>query len=153
MGGHRTNLPKLSTGAFAALITTAILLTVVTAGVISTQTLPSNGTISAVNVGVYSDYQCTTNCTSISWGSLQPDDEATRTVYVKNTGSVPITITMTTENWAPTSASSVLDLTWNRQNYVLNSGQSVSAALTLAVDSDTGSLTNFSFDIIITGAE
>ena len=151
--GGRKTIPKLSTGAFVALITTAILLTVVTAGVISTQTLPSNGTISAVNVGVYSNYQCTTNCTSINWGALQPDDEATKTVYVKNTGSVPITITMTTQNWNPTSASSVLDLSWNRQNQVLNPGQSVSATFTLSVGSDTGSLTDFSFGIIITGAE
>ena len=60
---------------------------------------------------------------------------------------------MTTQNWNPTSASSVLDLSWNRQNQVLNPGQSVSATFTLSVGSDTGSLTDFSFGIIITGAE
>jgi hypothetical protein len=143
--------PKLSIGAIIALAATGVFLSLVTAGLIVTQTVPSNGTISAVNVGVYSDSQCTQNCTNVSWGTVSPGTAPTQTVYVKNTGNTPVTLTMTTANWTPTNANTYLTLTWNRQNIVLNAGQSTSAALTLTAAADTGSLTNFSFNIIITG--
>jgi hypothetical protein len=146
-------MQKISIGVIIALAATGIFLSLVTAGLIATQTVPSNGTVSAVNVGVYSDSGCTQNLTSISWGTLYPGNSTTRTIYVKNTGTLPITLTLTSGSWVPTTANTVLTLTWNRQNTVLNAGQSVDATLTLAAASSTGSLTNFSFNIIITGTE
>jgi hypothetical protein len=146
-------MPKLSVGAIIALAATGLFLTLVTAGVVVTQSVPSTGTITAVNVGVYSDNQCTQNLTSISWGTLSPGSVTTSTFWVKNTGNIPITLSMTTASWSPSNANSYLTLTWNRPDTVLNAGQSISATLTLTVASDTGSLTDFSFDTVITGAE
>jgi hypothetical protein len=146
-------MQKISIGVIIALAATGIFLSLVTAGLIATQTVPSNGTVSAVNVGVYSNSQCTTNCTSISWGTLYPGNTTTRPIWVKNTGTVPVTLTMTNAGWLPTTANTVLTITWNRQNTVLNAGQSIDATLTLTAASNTGSLTDFSFNIIITGAE
>jgi hypothetical protein len=146
-------IPKLSTGVIIALAATSIFLTLVTAGIIVTQTVPSTGTVTTVNVGVYSDSECTQNCTSISWGSIYPGNSTSRIIYVKNTGTVPITITMTSGSWAPTDADDYLTLTWDQQNTVLDVDESVSASLTLSVDSDTGDLADFSFNIVITGAE
>ena len=146
-------MQKISIGAIIALAATGIFLSLVTAGLVATQTVTSNGTVSAVNVGVYSNYSCTQNLTSISWGTLYAGNSTTRTIYVKNTGTVPVTLTMTDGNWVPTTANTVLTLTWNRQNTVLDAGQSISATLTLAVASSTGSLADFSFNIIITGTE
>jgi len=153
MIGARIKMRKFSTGVITALVATGIFLTLVTAGLIATQTIPSNGTVTAVNIGVYSDSQCTQNCTSISWGTLSPGNTTSKTVYVKNTGTLPVTLTMTAQNWTPSTASSVLTLTWNRQSTVLNVGQSIDATLTLSVASSTGNLTNFSFNIILTGSE
>ncbi len=144
---------KLSTGAIIALAATGLFLSLVTAGLITTQNISSNGTVTTVNVGVYSDSQCTQNCTSISWGTLYPSNSTSRTIYVKNTGTVPVTLSMTAGSWAPTYADDYLTLTWNPQNTVLNPGESTSATLTLSVDSNAGNLTNFSFNIIITGAQ
>ena len=144
---------KLSIGVIAALAVTGVFLTIVTAGLIATQSIPSSGTIVGVNVGVYTNSQCTQNCTTIDWGTLYPGDSTTRTIYVKNTGSVPVTLTMTTGGWVPTSASSVLTLTWNRQNTVLNAGQSISATLTLTAASNAGSLSGFGFNIVVTGTQ
>ena len=146
-------MQKISTGVIIALAATGIFLSLVTAGLIATQTVTSNGTVSAVNVGVYSDITCTQNLTSIPWGTLYPGNSTTRTIYVKNTGTLPVTLTMTNGSWVPTTANTVLTLTWNRQSTVLNAGQSISATLTLTAASSTGSLTDFSFNIIITGAE
>jgi opacity protein-like surface antigen len=148
-------MPKLnlSAGAIIALATTSIFLTLVTAGIISTQTIPSNGTVTTVNVGVYTDNQCTQNCTSINWGSLYPGNSTSKMVYVKNIGTVPITLSMNSVSWAPTNASECLTLSWNQQGMALGVGASVSANLTLLAASDTGNLSSFSVDIVITGAE
>jgi len=147
-------MQKLSTGATIALTATAIFLTLVTAGLITTQTIPSDGTVvSAVNIGVYTDSQCTQNCTNISWGTLNPNSTTNKTIYVKNTGTVPVTLTMTTQNWTPTTANSVITLTWDQQDTILDANQSTPANLTLKVATDTDDLTNFNFNIVITGAE
>jgi len=145
---------KISTGAIIALTATAIFLTLVTAGLIATQTIPSDGTVvSAANIGVYTDSDCTQNCTNISWGTLNPNTTTNKTIYVKNTGTAPLTLSMTTENWTPTDADDYLTLNWNQQNTILNPDETTPANLTLSVAADTGDLTSFSFNIIITGTE
>jgi archaellum component FlaF (FlaF/FlaG flagellin family) len=145
--------PKLSAGLIIALAATGVFLTLVTAGIIATQTVASNGTVSSVNVGVYSNIQCNQNCTSLKWGTLYPGNSTSKTIYVKNTGTIPITLSMTTESWTPTTADDYLTLSWNQQNTVLDPGESTPATITLSADSDTGSLTSFSFNIVIAGAE
>jgi hypothetical protein len=144
---------KVSTGALIAIVATGILLTLVTSGaLLATQQVPSTGTVSAVNVGVYTNSGCTSNCTSISWGTISPGSSTTYTVYVKNTGNVPVTLSMTTSGWNPTSANGPITLAWNREGTSLNAGDSVSATLTLTVSSSiSSSITNFSFNIVITG--
>ncbi len=145
---------KLSAGTIIALAITGLFLTFVTSGVLlSSQSVQSSGTITAVNVGVYTDSGCTLNCTAIDWGSLAPGNSTTRTIYVKNTGNLQVTLSMTTGNWVPSNANTYLTLTWNRANYVLNAGASVSATLTLSANSNAGNITSFSFNTIITGTE
>ena len=145
---------KLSKGAIIAVAIAGILLTVTTAALLSTnQTVPLSGTITAVNLGVYSDSACTQTTTALNVGTLNPGGSATQIVYIKNTGNVAETLTMSVNNWNPTSASSSLTLTWNRQSAVLNAGQSIQATLTLTVASSTGSLTTFSCDVTVTGTQ
>jgi hypothetical protein len=145
---------KLSTGTVIAVALTGLFLTMITAGaLVASQTVQSGGTITAVNVGVYSDSGCTQNCTSIDWGTLAPTNSTTRTIYVKNTGTIPVTLSMTTVNWVPSNANTYLALTWNRQNYALAAGSSVSATLTLTASASAGNITTFSFDIVITGTQ
>jgi hypothetical protein len=146
-------MQTISVGAVIAIVATAMFLTLVTAGLIATQTLTSNGTVTAVNLGVYSDSDCTQNCTSINWGILYPGNSTSKIIYVKNTGTVPVTLSMTTGSWTPPTANSLITLTWNQENTVLNVGQSISANLTLSVASSTSDLADFSFNITIAGTE
>jgi hypothetical protein len=145
---------KISKGAAIAIAATGLFLTLLTTGLLmSYQTIPSGGTVTTVNIGVYLDNSCTQNATFINWGVLRPGDNTTGTVYVKNNGTVPVTLTMTTESWQPTQASALMTLTWNLENTVLNATQSTEAVLTLSVSPDTGNLGDFGFNIIITGTE
>jgi uncharacterized repeat protein (TIGR01451 family) len=145
-------LQNLSRGTLLTIALTGILLAVTSAGLLSvSQNIPSSGTVTAVNVGVYSDSACTQNLTSINWGTLAPGDTATRTVYVKNTGNAPITLNMITTNWNPASANGPITITWDVEDWVVGTDNVVTATLTLSVSSSTSDVTDFSIEIVITG--
>jgi hypothetical protein len=148
---------KKTTATAIALTITALALALTTAALLSAnQTIPLDGTIStvnAINLGVYSDSACTQPATALSVGTISPGGTATQTVYIKNTGNIQETLTMTTTNWTPAGASSSLTLTWNRQNAILNAGASTQATLTLTAAANTGSLTTFGCDVTFTGTQ
>ena len=95
---------KLSvTTAVTALVIVAVALTLTTFAAINlTQSVPSNGVVTtSANLGVYSNSGCTTNLTSITWGTLNPGGSTTQVVYIKNIGSgLSLTLNMTTSNWS-----------------------------------------------------
>ena len=137
-----------------ALTLTGTVLAAATSGLLSvSQSVPYSGTITAINLAIYSDSGLTQNCTSLNTGTVNPGGTATQTIYVKNTGTVPETLTLAVSNWNPANASSFLTLSWDRQNYVLTAGQSIQATLTLTVASNTGSLTTFSCSATFTGTQ
>jgi hypothetical protein len=116
-----------------------------------TQTVPTSGHVTAINLGVYTDSSCSENLTSINWGSLSPEDVIYKAIYVKNTGNSPVNIQMTTDSWNPVEASGPIILAWNKENVVLNPGEVAEATLTLTVAADISGINDFSFDIIIMG--
>jgi len=145
-------LKRLSTHVFLAIIVVVMLLSLSTLGLLTiSQNISSSGTITTVNVGVFSDSQCTQPLSTINWGSVSPGSTVSRTVYIKNTGGLPLTLSMSTSSWNPVTAGDFMAITWNRENAVLNAGDSVSAELVLTVDSDITEVTAFSVNIIISG--
>ena len=144
---------RLSPGVIIATVAIAgLFLTLTTAGLLSVnQSVPTSGTVSTVNVGVYSDSACTQQLTTISWGSVAPGATVARTVYVKNTGTNQITLTMTRANWNPTSVNGPISVTWNKESTTLTANQVATATLTLSVSSSISGITTFSVDIVITG--
>ena len=117
----------------ACLIGMAIGSTVTLAVLSGQRAIPSSGSIVAVNIGMYSDSTCAQNLTSIDWGNVYPGSSVSRTVYVKNTGNVPITLSMSTASWNPINALGQISVTWDKESTVLNAEQSTSANLTLSV--------------------
>ncbi|PVX25091.1 MAG: hypothetical protein CW716_08715 [Candidatus Bathyarchaeum sp.] len=151
---------KVSTIVIIGLTIAAITITLTSSGALSalsaSQIVPSTGTLSpvqtSVNIGIYSDIMCSTNATSLNWGTLKPGEDTVRTVYVKNIGSANATLSMATDKWVPQEASSSMILSWNREGKVLVPDEVVQATLTLTVSENIdSSITNFSFDVIITG--
>jgi hypothetical protein len=143
-------MQKATIGAVVAVAMIGIMMSAIGA-LVATRTISSSGNITGVGVGVYSDSGCTTTLSSISWGTLNPGNSTTYTMYVKNTGNVQETLNMTVNGWNPASASSYITLTWNQEKSVLNAGQHVTAVLTLSVSSSISNITSFSNNIIITG--
>src|SRR3972149_4356370 len=118
----------------------------------SQKVIPSSGLVVAINVGVYSDAGCTLNLTSIDWGNVYPGGSVPKTIYVKNTGNSPMTLSMTTTSWNPAIAAGQINVAWDRENTVLNAGQSTSATLTLSVSQNVSGVTSFSMNIIVSGS-
>jgi hypothetical protein len=124
-------------------------------GLLSTVTsIGSSGVVSAANLGVYSDSACTTTLSSINWGNISPGGTATYTVYVKNTGSVALTLAFSMGSWSPSGASSYFSLAWSYTSGTkVNAGVIVPITFTLSLSSSVTGITNFQFQITITGTE
>lgn len=146
-------IKKTSKALIIVLTIVALALTASTAAVLNVnQNIPSLGTITTTpNIGVYSDSACTTNITTINWGSLTAGGSATQTVYVKNTGTGVMTLSLATNNWSPAGASSYMTISWNKSGTQLSAEQSVAATITLTVSSSINGITNFSNAITISG--
>jgi hypothetical protein len=145
-------LRNIPTHVFLAIVALAMVVCLSTVGLLTVnQTITSNGSIKSINVAVYSDSACTTALSSLSWGIVSPGTSLTKTIYIKNTGNSPLTLSTQAQNWIPTGVNNSITLTCNKENTVINPGSSISADLTLTVSSGIGGITTFSVDIIIIG--
>lgn len=147
---------KLNIAAVFAIALTAMVVTALaTSLLMAYQRVPNYGSVKALNIGVYSDAACTNNLTSINWGFLEPGENASREIWIKNLGNTKITLNMTTESWDPNNASDYIKLSWDYTGQVLDVNQSIKAVLSLSVSKDiegTG-ITEFLFTIVIKGIE
>lgn len=136
-----------------ALMIIAITATVATAAILSDQqTIHNNGSLkSTPGISVYTDASCTTLCTSIDWGTLNPGDTANHTVYVKNTGNTTETLNLQVSDWNPTKAATSMTLNWNKEGNQLQPNATVTATLTLTTQQDLGDVVDFDFNITIQG--
>jgi hypothetical protein len=136
----------------------AIVLVVLSAGILGValsavqvnRTISNIGSIKGVGVGVYWNRACTNRTSSANRGVIDPGTSKTLTVYVKNEGNAATTLSMATQNWNPSTASSYLTLSWNYTGQTLSVNQVLQIRLTLTVSSTISGITSFSFDIIIT---
>jgi len=145
-------MQKVTMGTVLAIAVVGMVVTALGA-LVATRTISNAGNLKAIGVGVYWDSSCTSPVSSIDWGALEPGVTKNFTIYVRNEGNVQVRLSMTTSNWNPPSASSYIELTWNRVDHPLTAGSNVSAVLTLSVLSSISGITSFNFDIIIAGTE
>jgi hypothetical protein len=111
----------------------------------------SVGIVKTVGVGAFWDIDCTSRVTEIDWGLVEPGQHVNATIYLKNEGNAPITLSINTENWSPSNASNYITLSWDYAGQKVDPRTVVKVNLTLSVSSNVTRVTNFSFDIIITG--
>jgi hypothetical protein len=112
--------------------------------------LGNTGSVEAQTpIGVYYDSIETTKLSSIDWGVLKPGQGRNLTSYVKNWGSSPLTLSLSTANWNPSTASQYISLNWNYTGQPIRSSEAIPVAFSLAVSKNASGVTNFSFDIII----
>lgn len=121
-------------------------------GLFTRVTLPNVGSVKAIGVGVYWDSACSNKTASIDWGTVEPRSAAGVTVYIRNEGNAPVTLSLETENWSPPNASSYISLTWDYGGQVIDVDGVVEVRLSLSVSDSIEGITSFSFDIVIIGS-
>jgi len=151
---------SIITGAMLILITYTLSLSLVSQAFPAAQTsktLSSTGSIqiqTTVGIGVYSNSQCSTPLSSMSWGTLEPGGSQNVVCYIKNEGNSPTTLSMYPSGWDPASlaTSNYLVLSWNYDGHSINPDDAIQVTFTLTVDASIEGITNFSFDITILGS-
>jgi len=144
-------------GATLTLVTYVLALSLVgqvLSALQTTRTVSNTGTVKAIGVGVYWESGCINPVTLINWTTLEPGQKVNKTVYIKNTSNVPVTLSMTTpySSWNPPTASNYITCTWNSEGKSLNVNQVTPAVLTLSVRNNITGITTFSFNIVIIGS-
>jgi len=127
-------------------------LIALTWGLLGSVVIPNTGTVKTIGVGVYWDSGCTSEVTSIDWGTIDVGATETVAVYIRNEGTDSMTLTLETENWSPSGASSDMSLTWDYGGQAIAVDGVVQVTLSLEVSDTIEGITSFSFDIVITGS-
>jgi len=75
--------------------------------------ITSQASLGELQASFYYDITTTVLVNEINWGTLEPGQVLTLTVYLKNEGTIPFIASMYTENWYPTEADSYVTINWD----------------------------------------
>jgi hypothetical protein len=137
-----------------AVLAIAALVVVGVFAITSTRTIPSNGTIVGINLGVYLDSACTNQVFAINWTAVNPGSDVTQQVYVVNKGTTDMTLSLSNGTWSPTEANQYLTLSWDKVGATVHPGvgNATLATLTLAASASYTNGTTFTGNVIISGS-
>ena len=137
-----------------------IMLTLITAIFVSSATTPpqvtqsvsSKGKLTVINLGIYSNSACTSNLTSLDFGSIYSGSTSNITLWIKNVGNSNEIVSLSTNTWSPVNATQSLTLSWNQTGTILMQNQVVAANMILTVSASADpSLSSFTFNTVIAG--
>ncbi len=80
-----------------------------------------------------------------------PGQNTTKTVYIKNDGTVAVTLHVTTANISPAGAVGMLTVTMDKEGQTLAVGATTTAVLTLSVNANITGVTSYNLDVTIQG--
>lgn len=115
--------------------------------------IPSVAQVKTVGLDVFEDANLTIPLLSIDWGMVGPGQNVTVPIYVQSTSTMPVSLSLSEENWVPLNATIWIGLSWDYNGSLLQPNDSVPLVLTLTVSENVTSITSFSFDIVIIGEE
>jgi hypothetical protein len=127
----------------AAMTQAAMMLT------FSEKRITARGAIKTMGVEAYWGVGCTDEVIEIDWGTLEPGSQTDRTVYVKNRGNAPVTLSLDAEAWTPSEAQTYLWLDWDYDGTPVTAGTAIPIRITLTVSGDITGITAYSFQIVI----
>ena len=110
------------------------------------------GVTDTIEIGIYSDDQCTNPMSSISWGMLEPGSSKNTICYIKNEGNTVLFLSLKTTNWKPKTAFKDITIDWDYGGQSLNPSEIIKVLITLSVSPKTD-FTNLTVDITITGSQ
>lgn len=140
-----------------------VLATVVTAllfsstyifGFLGDPNTGSSGIVADVAVAVYTNSAGTRELNAINWGICYPGDSVDVVAYLKNQGTLNVTLTINTNAWDPANASTFFTLSTDYVGQTLAPEEVVPVTFTLTTSPNVdGASRAFSFDVVITSQE
>ena len=103
----------------------------------------------SVTIGVYQEVECVNEVSSIDWGEIDAGSSKNVTVYVKNLGNRPVTLSLDTQNWSPPEAQNYMSVDWDYDGSPLNPDAVLQVQIVLTVSANITDITDFSFEIIV----
>lgn len=117
----------------------------------TTETISNVGSLKTIDIEAYWDENLTNRVNGINWGTLEPGDQKSFSIYLHNEGNSAVTLSMSTSNWNPSTAATYLTLSWNYNGQAIEADKNLQVTLTLSVSANITGITNFSFDTIVVG--
>ena len=109
--------------------------------------------VKALGVGVYWDSGCNQTALSIDWGLIDSGAVKNVTVYVRNEGNAPITLSLRTDSWNPANATSYISLSWSYSGQTVSPNQVLVVTLSLSISSSIQEITSSSFATTISAVD
>jgi hypothetical protein len=120
---------------------------------VATNTITNVSAVDTSKVGVYWNSDCSDGVSLIEWGTLTPNSVKNIAVYIQNEVDELQFLSMRQINWNPSKASDYITLEWNYTGKPIDPGEVFQILLTLSVSRYIEGISNFSFDILITGSQ
>jgi hypothetical protein len=101
-------------------------------------------------VQVFDNAALTAECTNINWGDLAAGASNTHMIWIKNNGTIPITLSMSAGDWVPLVAQQYVLFSWSYvSGTVVEPGANVQVTLTPSVNQYIVGVTDFTNNIYI----
>lgn len=123
----------------------SLAVTAILAALFTTHNVPTVGLIKTVGLKV--------DESNIDWGMLYPGNSTSKTIHVTNNGTLSELLIITTLNWQPNQVQNYMTLSSPQNLTVINRQQLIIVTLTLTISPAIQNITNFSFDVFLTGVQ
>ena len=141
------SLPRI----FKLLVVFAIVNAVLIAGITGTRIVTFQNTVfvKTIDVGVYCDANCTSLIQGIDWGILEPGENRTNDIYLRNEGNTEISLSIWAANWSSSEAEEFMSFDAIHQSEPVQIGETILVRLILHLLPDIRDIDSFNFDIVI----
>jgi hypothetical protein len=134
-------------------LVTVIAVAVIVVALNAHYMIKTTGRIQSIGVQVYGDESLTTLIDAIDWGTITPGSYGEVTLWVRNNGTTPGTLTFATTDFQPPTMQPYITLSWDYNNQTLQPDVAIPVDLrcNLASNPPAGVKT-FSFNLIISNS-
>lgn len=136
---------------FKLLVVLAMVNGFLIASITSTQFVVFRNTaiVKSINIGVYWDVDCLSPVEGVDWGIIEPGENKTVVVYVRNEGNSELFLSIWAANWSSPEVELYMSFTSDYQGQPVGVGDAIPVALILSMSRDVEDITAFSFDVVI----
>jgi hypothetical protein len=110
----------------------------------------SQGRIVSIGVQVFDNSALTVECTDIDWGDLAAGASNAHTLWIKNNGTIPITLGIGAGDWVPLVAQQYVSSSWSYlSGTIVAPGANMQVTITITVNQYIVGVTDFTNNIYV----